>query len=275
MKTPPHIDQLSLAGADIGTGGTYPSLGFQPVWDADLGNGDYYGLYWPYGREKQEPIVCDMLHDEWRLQVAFSNTEIFIKWLALNDGQRGDHDVEDSGLVGRRFLETKPLLKNNLEEAISRLNAICDDFPECAEYWYTLATQLRRVGNRQSACLAAIRAFTSNWAFGTPPEGTLKLIESGQGLVEDPLVTRIGMLTTKYGGSKENRNYDILKEIISAYLSSPTPVLGLVLNQNYGYMMSSETVSFQERYNFDSAIWLDEQSQLCAKILGDSRRHLT
>ena len=67
----------------------------------------------------------------------------------------------------------------------------------------------------------------------------------------------------------------ILKEIISAYLSSPTPVLGLVLNQNYGYMMSSETVSFQERYNFDSAIWLDEHCQLCAKILGDSRRHLT
>ncbi|MEI8381382.1 MAG: hypothetical protein WCJ09_14740 [Planctomycetota bacterium] len=89
MKAPSEIDALSLAGEDAGSGGAYPSLGFRAVWDAELGNGDYFGLYWPYGREDREPIVCDMLHDEWSLVVAFSNAGTFVKWVKLNDGCRG------------------------------------------------------------------------------------------------------------------------------------------------------------------------------------------
>lgn len=56
MKAPAQIDALSLAGHDFATGGAYPPLGFRPVLDAELGNGDYFGLYWPYGREGRDPI---------------------------------------------------------------------------------------------------------------------------------------------------------------------------------------------------------------------------
>lgn len=80
MKPPQNIDALSLADDDVGANGIYPPLGFKSVWDAEPGNGDRYGLYWPYGKEDQDPIICDMIHDEWRLEVAFSSVR------SLSDG---------------------------------------------------------------------------------------------------------------------------------------------------------------------------------------------
>lgn len=274
MKAPAQIAELSLAGQDVGTGGTCPPLGFRPVWDAELGNGDYFGLYWPYGHEDREPIVCDMLHDEWGMEVAFSSVESFVEWLQLNGRQRGEVEVEDSALVGRRFRELKPLLHDQPEEAVSKLRTICDDFPESAEFWFTLASQLRRIGNHAGCHAAAVRAFTSNWAFGMPPDGTLRMLQNAKNQTDDPLVKRSGHLTRQYGGTKENSNYQLLKECIAEYLSSTTPVLGLLLNQNYGYMMSMETTSFQERNQFDPIEWLETHSQLCAKYTGDSRTQI-
>ena len=55
MKVPEGMEELSLAEDGIGAGGAYPPLGFKPFLEAELGNGDYFGLYWPYGREDREP----------------------------------------------------------------------------------------------------------------------------------------------------------------------------------------------------------------------------
>jgi hypothetical protein len=273
MKAPRQLDRLSLAADDVGTGGAYPPHGFIPVWDAELGNGDYFGLYWPYGREKHEPIVCDMLHDEWRLQIAFSSVAVFIDWLVANDWERGDTTVDDDSFVVRRYQEAKSKLPNEPEQAIRELRQICEDFPESTEYWQTLASQLRRVGDTPGSHVAAIRAFASNWAFGMPDDATLRMLRSANGQIDDPLVSRSGNLTVKYGGTKENSNYVLLKECITEYLSSPNPVLGLLLNQNYGYMMSGETTAFQDRYSFEGKGWLEEHSRLCEEYLGDARIH--
>lgn len=274
MRAPTELNSLSLASNDVGTGGTYPPLGFWPVWDAELGNGDYFGLYWPYGFEDREPIVCDMLHDEWGLEVSFSSVASFLQWLELNDGHRGDIEVKDSTFVVRRFRDVKPLLRDQPEEAVSKLQEICDDFPESSEYWYTLAGQLRRIGDHVGCHTAAIRAFASNWSFGMPPHGTLKMLQNAKGHVEDPLVAKSEQLSAQYGGTKENPNYDLLKNCIDEYLSSSTPTLGLLLNQNYGYMMSMETTAFQDRYDFDRATWIKEHSSLCSKYVGDSRTQI-
>ncbi len=274
MKAPAEINALSLAEADAGSGGAYPSLGFRAVWDAELGNGDFFGLYWPYGREDRDPIVCDMLHDEWSLVVAFSNVRSFVKWVELNDGCRGEQTVEDPGFVGRRFQDVKPLLQAQPEAAISALQQICEDFPESAEYWYTLAGQLRRIGDHVGAHHAAIRSFTSNWAFGMPPNGALKMVQNAGENTDDPISACSRHLTMKWGGTKENTNYDILKHCIASYLASPTPIPGLLLNQNYGYMMMMETTSFQDRYGFDLSAWIQEHSDLCQQYLGDSRTQI-
>lgn len=271
MKKPPQLDALSLGDQNLGTGGTYPPLGFRPIWDGELGNGDYFGLYWPYGHENREPMVCDMLHDEWGMAVSFSSIGKFLEWLELNDGGRGDLEVDDPAFVGRRFQEAKRLLANQPEAAIASLRSICEDFPESTEYWQTLASQLRRIGDVDGCHAAALRAFASNWAFGLPQEGTLRLLRSANGKLGDPLVARSDQISLQFGGVKVNTMYELLKECISDYLSSGSHVLGLLLNQNYGYMMSMETVSFQERYDFDSERWLEEHSSLCSQYLGDSR----
>ncbi len=86
MKMPSQIERLSMGGGDVG--GIYPPLGFLPVLDAELGNGDYFGLYWPYGRESCEPLVCDMLHDESRVALAFSSVPVFVAWLEAKGASR-------------------------------------------------------------------------------------------------------------------------------------------------------------------------------------------
>ncbi len=88
---------------------------------------------------------------------------------------------------------------------------------------------------------------------------------------EDPLVARIGDLTTKYGGEKENRNYVMLKECVDAYVSQGKEVYGIQLYQNYAYMMMRETVSFQERNGFDLSKWQLEFVELCERHLQDGR----
>lgn len=88
VKAPLCINQLSLTG-DIASG-PYPPSGFAPVSDAELGNGDYFGLYWPFGQEAQEPIVCDMAHDSWSMVPCCPSEATFVAWLEENNCQRGD-----------------------------------------------------------------------------------------------------------------------------------------------------------------------------------------
>ena len=278
MKKPENLESLSLAEGHVGAGGAYPPLGFKPVWEGELGNGDYYGLYWPYGREDQDPIVCDMLHDEWGLEVCFSSVPIFLKWLELNDGFRGDEEVDDPQLVSARFRATRPLLQSQPDEAIPLLRAICSDFPEQAEYWFSLAGQLRRAGDPEGSAKAAIRAFASNWVFGMPPNGTVRFLQQAQSIssvADDPLIARSSELEMNFGGAKENPVYGVLQDCIAQYLASSDPLPGLLLNQNYGYMMLMETTSFQERAGFIVGDWLAEHSELCAKHLGDDRKTIS
>ena len=43
----------------------YPPVGFFPF--AGTGNGDYYGFYWPIGREDSLPIVAYSSHDAYAI----------------------------------------------------------------------------------------------------------------------------------------------------------------------------------------------------------------
>ena len=274
MKTPIGIEKVSLSPEDASLG-PYPSLGFVPIYDAELGNGDYYGLYWPLGKENNDPFVCDMLHDEGRLEVSFSSLGKFIEWLDLNDWERGEEEVEDPESPSVMFNKAKSFYSgSDVQPAIELLTLACSNFPEISEYWYALSSQLRRVGNIEKSAKAALKALNSNWVFGIPSQGTIQSLKSPQFievLDQDPIIQRISELSFGFGGVKENSNYPIMKECIQEYFSSEKFVDGLMLLQNYGYAMYSETVAFQERYNFDLSDWQKELSELCLKYLGSCR----
>lgn len=273
MKAPKGIESIAIDNLPFGTEGAYPPLGFKPFCDS-AGNGDYFGLYWPYGREDREPIVCDMRHDGWSLVPAFSNLPIFLQWLDANDGMPGDIQVDDPNLVSSRYDRAKSLLAEQPHAAIAMLQSICDDFPESSDYWFTFASQLRRTGDQPGSVKAAIHAIASNWIFGMPSPGALRILQGAQKMNEfenDPLVRRSFSLGLSFGGAKENTNYALLKECIAEYLDSNQAIIALLLNQNYGYLMAMETVSFQERNSFNLKTWLEHHCSLCAKYLGDQR----
>lgn len=276
MKSPSNIDQLSVHSVEYSLG-PYPSLGFVPVSEAELGNGDYYGLYWPLGKETEEPIVCDMLHDEWSLALSFSSSEKFVEYLERNDWHRGESEVQDEHFAPYYYSTAKKCLsENSVESAIHFLNLAVESFPENCEYWYFLSSQLRRTGEHEKSIEAAINAFVSNWAFELPPQNTLRVLQNKiahEILPNDPIVTRANDLTQNFGGTKENSNYPLLKEAIDEYLERGENIRGLSLYQNYAYMMNAETTAFQERYQFSIEEWRNEFSHLCKNKLGDNRRY--
>jgi len=274
MKVPIVVNQLSISKSDVPLG-PYPSLGFVPVSEAELGNGDYYGLYWPLGMEDSEPMVCDMLHDEWALKPSFSSVQKFIEWLALNDWERGEEEIEDEELSSALFFKAKALYAgSNVDSAIVLLKQACNNFPEASEYWFALSSQLRRVGKLEESANAALNAFHSNWVFGRPVQGVLRTLQQAQNveiLGDDPLMQRIESLSLDFGGTKENPAYPIMYECVQEYFNNGQVIKGLMLYQNYAYMMYSETGSFQERYGFELQKWQSEYSKLCLKYLGDNR----
>lgn len=272
MKTHPDIGHLNIDRDFYMMRGAYPPLGFVAVLDAELGNGDYFGLYWPYGLESREPLICDMAHDEGTLMHAFSGVGVFLEWLEANDWNRGEVEVADPKSVKSRYMDAKTLIREDPDGAIEVLRSLCEDFPEDAEIWFSLAAQLRRTGDQKGGTQAAIRSFTSNWVFGMPPHGVLRMLQSGRGVIEDPVIARSDRLTATYGGLKTNDNYPLIREIISEYLESGLPVRALLMNQNYGFMMSCETTAFQERYNFDADDWCRRHTELCLAHLGDDRQ---
>lgn len=274
MKVPNGIEKVSLSKSDMSFG-PYPPLGFVPLFDAELGNGDYFGLYWPLGKENEEPIVCDMLHDEWALEPSFSSLEKFIEWLSLNDWKRGDEEVVDERLSTVIFTKAKLLYSgSDIESAIELLNKACINFPEVSEYWHALSSQSKRVGDIERSANAALKALNSNWVFGFPAQGVIRSLRSPQfreALNKDPIMQRIDEFELSFGGVKENSIYPIIYECIQEYLNNEQFIDGLMLYQNYGYMMYSETGAFQERYNFDLKSWQSDYSELCLSYLGDNR----
>jgi hypothetical protein len=220
-----------------------------------------------------------MLHDEWGLAPAFSSVEKFVAWLTLNGGRRGEAEIDDPEFAPAHFAQAKSQIeRGDIDGAISRLRSACDSVPDACDYWFTLATQLQRIGKHDESTDAALRAFRSSWFFGMPSDAVLRTIRKEQGnsaFASDPLVTRSNELTTKFGGTKENRNYALLRECVADYLDRGCAVEALQLYQNYAFMMCSETTAFQERHSFALEVWRVEFSKLCGKHLRDARVAVT
>lgn len=275
MKLPNNMDKISIMKDDAPLG-PYPPLGFIPFWEAELGNGDYFGLYWPLGKEDSEPIICDMSHDNWTLIPSFSSLNKFIEWAEPNDWMRDGGEIDDVTFSPNLISKAKSMISaNRLEEAIILIEKACKSLPEVSEYWNILANQYRRIAKAEEAAKASLNAFNSNWVFNIPNESVFRSLKSGKSkeiLNEDPLIQQVDSLNFKFGGVKENHDYDILKEVIKEYIVKSDYISALLLYQNYAYMMNSETTSFQERYNFKLGEWQLEFSNLCSKYLNDTRK---
>ena len=270
MKDVPGLFELTFR--DPQQIGATPPLGFIPFAEGELGDGDCFGVYWPYGRELSAPVVCNFGHAGGTLRHAFSSVAVFLDWLEANGGRWGQIEVEDHHDVSGRFLRARMALAyQKPHDAVGLLQGIAEDFPEHAEVWFTLAGQQRRLGEVDAAVTSTIRAFVSNWAFGLPPERVLLNLRKLRGEVDDPVVEYSDQLDLRFGGTKTNDTYRALDRIADAYFARDQYVEGLLLRQNYAWMMQHETYSFKERYGFEMDAWYREQTELCERHLGDGR----
>ncbi|WES66901.1 tetratricopeptide repeat-containing protein [Superficieibacter sp. HKU1] len=280
MKLPFLNHSLSIEADGI-CPGPFPPCGFLPLADAALGNGDCFGLYWPLEKENNDPIVCELYHDEWLMVPAFSSVEKFREWLDINDGDPYENDIaiEDHSFAPVQFRLAKEYLSSGeMDDALPRLINATKQLPEVSEYWLTLAGQHRRRREDDAAAEAALNAWLSNWTFGMPDNKVIQMLTQAARLPQfrdDPVVRRVAAkeMDLNYGGVKENTNYLMMQACIDDYFSQDKPRLALTLLHNYGYIMSSETTAFQDRYGFNLNEWRMQFSKLCSEHLGDARNH--
>ena len=260
--------------------GPYPPKGFLPVIEHQLGNGDSFGFYWPFGREHGEPLVIEMQHDGSFMQPAYSSASALQadpragdsdEWLAVPNLEVDPHSP--AALYHQAEVHWK---NGELDQCKTLLLQALEILPE-----FTLASdrlwQLsKRVGDLSGAATAAIRAITSHPAFGRP---SLQLLHWLKNLPEhlaaehqnDPLIQRRSRFTFKFGGTKENEDYRLLLECMREYLAFGHGLKAVLIHQTYGFWMAAETVSFQERAGFSLEQFQREQDDLFVRTLNHSR----
>lgn len=258
--------------------GPVPPAGFVSIAELEGANGDYFGWYWPLGRERKPPVICVYFHDEPSLRPVCSSTGIFHRWCESVDSPwSGEFDAAEPEFAPALINRARQHLgSGEVDRAIECAQRACELFPDSSAYWHLLAGQLRRVGAREASVEAALHAYRSSWCFGAPDAGVLSVLRSGKSMekfADDPVVKRSDRLTTRFGGDKENANYPLIQECIDEYFARGDALSALRLSQNYALMILVwETISFRERYRFDGEAWQRDFAALCSRHLGDSRR---
>ncbi|STQ89275.1 tetratricopeptide repeat protein [Iodobacter fluviatilis] len=255
----------------------FPPLGFVPFFENELGNGDTFGLYWPIGRENIEPIVAETWHDSWQVQPTYSTLSSFLaaSQKAEEEYPKSPSIDEDPASPRALFYAAKESVRNqNVDSAIMLLEKATTVLPEYTDAQSLLWAQYVRVGRTAEATSIAIQAIISPPCFGARPHKALRWLCSQQETLfveDDPIWQIRNKLKLVYGGTKENTDYPLLLTAIHQYLSQSHFVQAVTLMQTYAALLSSETVSFQERYSFESKEFSAWQVEVSSKLPHGSR----
>ncbi|NTE86330.1 tetratricopeptide repeat protein [Agrobacterium rubi] len=275
LHLPAGTDQLRIDSDDRLTG--YIPLGFVPFAAHQLGNGDYFGLYWPVGRENCDPLIAETSHDDGLIEPRFSNLTSFLR---KTDGidreewieQPTFEDDPDSPL--NCFLKARESIgQKAFDHALEQLEKAVRTLPEYTDALATLAGQYQRLGRNEDACRVAVQMIISPPSFGY--SGTVtniarwfsRLDTCPQDLTNDPIWKgRAHLASIPTGGTKDSPAYAVLREAIDTYEKRGDIVRALTLMQTYSDFMNSETQSFQERQNYDFAKHRAVQRELSWKL---------
>jgi tetratricopeptide (TPR) repeat protein len=272
MHLPSAISRISLLSRDYEA--PYPPMGFHPFEECSLGNGDYFGLYWPIGKEESEPIIAEMRHDEWSLLPSFSSLDRFLakaEHAGLNEWIESPEPGEDpeSPLV-LLDIANQALRQQNVQASIAALEVAVSRLPEFGAARSLLSSQYRRLGRYPDAISSALLAIISPPSLGGADSKALQWLarqkQCPENLAEDPIWQNRLKLSFRFGGTKTNDDYLILQAAVDEYRAANRGVEACTLMQCYGELMYRETVSFQERYHFSPTEFVSAQKATAARF---------
>jgi len=276
VKLPQRISEVTLDREVYNR--PYPPLGFYGFAEHELGNGDVFGLYWPFGNEHRDPVVIETSHDDWTLNPKFSSIDAFLlKASKVDEFEWVDEPLltEDPLSPSACLREAKSCIsKNDYETAVGLLDICLKVLPEFRAAIISRCAQYRLSGDSDNAIRAALRAIISPPSFGGDLASLVRwlasLSECPSDLQEDPLWKNRRKLTMRFGGLKQNDDYIILRNAIDQYVMQGKKMEAILLMQTYGELMFRETISFQERYGYNISEHLSRQRTM-TKNLGFSR----
>lgn len=279
VKLPERIDQITPDWNSMDRV-PYPPLGFLSFGENSLGNGDCFGLYWPFGREHEEPLVAETLHDECGISPAFSSLDRFLMATGGSEEWVEEPTIEkDPGSPAACFNAAREMLRRNeVEQAVAHLLIATSTLPEFGEAQWILARQMFRLRRTTDAFAAVRAAILSPPCFGGASAEALGWLNRQNGcpdeFADDPLWQRKNELHFEFGGAKENQDYAVLRVLADEYASAGQGVLAMLILQTYGELMFQETESFQDRYGFSEESHLEAQLRLGREVGIDRRfRH--
>jgi len=262
--------------------GPYPPQGFIPFVEGELGNGDTFGLYWPFGKEASAPIVCEVWHDSRELCPAFSSVAAFLR--AMENQENSDDcshpenptlDQDEKSPIALFAAARADLATQDFDKAASRLKLALSVLPEYTIALEKLAGIQRAQGEVEAAIASMIMAIVSPSYFGSMSGGNLGWFQrvnvSGRHS-DDPIWQRRSKFSFKYGGTKANDDYDLYEECIREYVAKEDGLKAVLLHQKRAFLLTTETVSFQERYGFSKNRFRGEQSDLFSRFLKSDRK---
>jgi hypothetical protein len=278
VKLPDKLDRVTLY-EDLDPNYPCPPSTFLPFWEHELGNGDMLGMYWPIGRESELPLVIEMWHDSWAMAPHFSS---FDRFLECSEKIPSNRIVQTPSLeqdscspMANFSAASESLNSNDVGTCVTHLEAAIATLPEYTDSLGMLAAQYRRLHNNDAAISTALRAIRCPPSFGRINPQLFhwfaRQSAADETTAKDPLWLNRQKLKFQFGGEKHHDDYIVLRDVINAYLADNRPVEAFILSQTYAEYMCGETVSFRERYDFDSATWINWQLGQWREMTGTSR----
>jgi tetratricopeptide (TPR) repeat protein len=275
MKIPTKISDVNFDRI-LDWGYPYPPTSFTPILEHQLGNGDMFGLYWPVGKEDEDPLVLEMRHDSFEMSPQFSSLDCFIAGSkSLGDDDDFLHATQENDKKSPVVLLTKAkelLANGEVDLGIELLKLAINVLPEYTQALCLLALMYRRQKKDDLAMESALKAFMCSPSFGQIDQQLwqwfCKQSNAPDTVANDPLWKHRHEISWVFGNEKKNDTYLVLQKVMDEYLSKDMIIEWFLMSQTYSEYMYRETSSFQERYSFDSKAWRLNQLEKYAELTG-------
>lgn len=203
-------------------------------------------LYWAFGREEEDPIVCHYHHEEHIFEPI--EKDIATYWA---NGKEARIALNDVTFFMNPYLKAKILNKKGLfEEAINRLEISINLFGDYPDSWLLYAQVLHKVNKLDLSYKALIQSIKANWAFGFDFSKVIVHLQNITNIIDnEPIIKHKNNLFYFNTNTKKYiLNEEIWCQCIKQYEQQGDLVSAFKLEQNLLYSTQNTSEKFESKY---------------------------